>query len=154
MRPVRSSVKAVVILDGSLLVVSNMDENGPWYMLPGGGQDPGETLHEALQRECQEEIGTPVEIGELRYVRDYIGRHHEFAATSAHFHQIEMMFVCRLPNGYSPTPGHLPDAMQTGVRWIKLTELPGCRFYPKALISRLVGTNEDTHTAVYLGDVN
>lgn len=33
--------------------------------LPGGGLDPGETLHEALLRECREELGCSVDVGYL-----------------------------------------------------------------------------------------
>lgn len=30
--------------------------------LPGGALDPGETIHEGLRRECEEELGSPVSI--------------------------------------------------------------------------------------------
>jgi 8-oxo-dGTP pyrophosphatase MutT (NUDIX family) len=33
--------------------------------LPGGGLDPGETLHEALLRECREELGCSVDVAYL-----------------------------------------------------------------------------------------
>ena len=33
--------------------------------LPGGALDMGETIHEALIRECQEEIGCQVQVGYL-----------------------------------------------------------------------------------------
>ena len=67
--------------------------------LPGGGAEFGETLHEALHRECREEIGCDVEIGPLRFIREYIAAHHEFAAEDPEAHQIEYMFVCRLADG-------------------------------------------------------
>ena len=149
---IRTSVKAVVVQDGRLLALESVDKQGVWFLLPGGGQEHGETLHQALQRECLEEIGTEVEIGPLRFVRDYIGSHHEFADTSSHFHQVELMFACRVPARYVPTTGHAPDGSQTGVRWLPLAKLHSQRFYPKTLISHL--TEPHAPTVIYLGDVN
>lgn len=60
MEPVRNSGKAIIIQGASLLVIVHRDEEGTWYSLPGGGQEPGETLPEALQRECHEELGVSV----------------------------------------------------------------------------------------------
>ncbi|MCX6069761.1 MAG: NUDIX domain-containing protein [Chloroflexi bacterium] len=79
MDPVRNSGKAIVIRDESILVIAYRDEEGEWFSLPGGGQEPGETLTDALQRECLEELGVGVEAGPLRYIREYIGAHHEFS---------------------------------------------------------------------------
>jgi ADP-ribose pyrophosphatase YjhB (NUDIX family) len=42
-----------------------------------GGKEHGENLHENLKRECIEEVDIEVEVGELRFVRDYIEKHHK-----------------------------------------------------------------------------
>ena len=154
MRPVRTSAKALIIRDSKILIPKNLDEKGLWHMLPGGGQENGKTLEQALQRECVEEIGTNVEVGSLVYIREYIDSHHEFAETSADFHLIEFMFSCRVPNGYSPISGHVPDTMQVGVYWLDLTELATVRFFPKALIPYILGAPTSAPSATYLGDVN
>ncbi|MDI6739140.1 MAG: NUDIX domain-containing protein [Candidatus Edwardsbacteria bacterium] len=73
MKLIRNSAKAVIINDCKLLVLEMRDEDGPWYALPGGGQQPGETLHAALVRECREEANAAVTIGELLFIREYIG---------------------------------------------------------------------------------
>src|SRR5215216_3959860 len=62
MRPVRVSVKAIVTKDGRLLVTRNRDVEGDFFLLPGGGQESGETLTEALRRECLEEVGADVDV--------------------------------------------------------------------------------------------
>jgi len=62
-----------------VLVTRNMDRSGPFFLLPGGGQEHGETLPKALRREFMEEVGVPIEVNELVLVRDYIARNHEFA---------------------------------------------------------------------------
>lgn len=60
---IRNSVKAIIIMNGEILLTKNQDPEGFFYLFPGGGQEHGETFHEALQRECLEEIGSSVQIG-------------------------------------------------------------------------------------------
>ena len=66
MRPIRTAARALIILEGKLLAIKMRDQSGVFYILPGGGQNHGETLRQGLQRECLEEIGTDVDIGESR----------------------------------------------------------------------------------------
>ena len=73
---IRNSVKAIIIRDGKLLCNKNKDDRGVFYCVPGGGQEYQENLHDAVVRECYEEIGARIEVGELLFVRDYIGRNH------------------------------------------------------------------------------
>jgi 8-oxo-dGTP diphosphatase len=130
---IRNSVKAIIIQDGCLLVIRNKDPEGDWYILPGGGQNHGETIIETLKRECSEEIGVSVQIGALRLVREYIGKNHEFAREDGDMHQVEFMFECRIDTSYIPRSGETPDMYQTGVAWLPLTDLEQYRLYPKAL---------------------
>jgi 8-oxo-dGTP pyrophosphatase MutT (NUDIX family) len=76
---IRNSAKAVIINDQKLLAIKKEDDDGFYYILPGGGQEIYEDFASALKRECLEEIGADVIVGELRYVREYIGQNHEFA---------------------------------------------------------------------------
>jgi 8-oxo-dGTP diphosphatase len=118
---VRLSVKAIITQHGRLLVLKNRDSVGEWFMLPGGGQEHGETIPAALNRECLEEIGSEVIVGPLRFIRDYIAKHHEFDTSDGGAHQVELMFECKLTS--APGPGTIPDAMQTGIEWLELSTL-------------------------------
>lgn len=150
----RVAPKAIIVRDGSLCLVACLDAEGPWYMLPGGGQRPGETLAAALRRECVEEIGADVVVGDLVLVRDYIVANHEFAdRKNESEHQVELMFVCDLAPGAEPRVGPAPDSMQDGVAWLPLADLHRHRVYPKALPALLRG-GVPTGPARYLGDVN
>jgi len=150
---IRNSAKAIIIRDGCLLLIRNKNEEGDWHTLPGGGQHRGETLREALQRECQEEISVQVQVGELRLVREYIGKNHEFAEHDGDVHQVEFMFECRIDPSSTPVNGKTPDAQQTGVAWIPLSEIQNCHLYPKVLCQIL--KNGLTGLRVwYLGDAN
>ena len=150
MSRVRISVKAIIIQDGRLLVIKNRDSSGDWYTLPGGGQEHGETLPAALNRECQEEIGCGVTVGRIRFIRDYIGKNHEFAAED-NSHQVEVMFECQLRS--APSLGAKPDITQTGIEWLELKDLSNHRLYPKALQWLLSG-DAPLDGPLYLGDVN
>src|SRR5664279_5304494 len=110
----RISAKAVIVRDQRLLLISKHDAKGVYYLLPGGGQEQNERLDEAVKRECREELGADVEVGELLFVRDYIGRNHEFGATDTS-HQVELMFECRVAEAYEPAIGATPDNDQIGV---------------------------------------
>ena len=160
MKHLRPSAKAIIIRDGSLLVLRMRDEEALWYLLPGGGVEFGETLHEALRRECREELGVEVEIGPLRFVREYIAAHHEFAH-EGDAHQVEYMFICRIvgQNGDCPLDAVggavplLPDKGQLGIDWLPVAALEEHRFYPKTL-RPLLGRMDDPETPTCLGDVN
>jgi ADP-ribose pyrophosphatase YjhB (NUDIX family) len=151
-KPVRPSVKAIIVQDGKLLTLSARDATGrEFFVLPGGGQEPLETVHEALNRECLEEIGVTVRVGALLYVRDYIAKNHEFAAENPLLHALELMFECSLEPGAQPRMGSVPDDLQTGVAWLPLEELPQLPLYPKVLRGLIA---RGDRSCVYLGDVN
>ncbi|MGL5408401.1 MAG: NUDIX hydrolase [Shewanella sp.] len=58
----RLSSHAVITNDlGQVLLLKANYGDGAWG-LPGGALEPGETIHEALLRECQEELGLAVAI--------------------------------------------------------------------------------------------
>lgn len=149
MKAVRNSAKALIIRGGELLVLRHLDEDGTWYSLPGGGQKKGETLPQAVMRECMEELGASIRVGELRHIREYIGAHHEFAAHDSHVHQVEFVFACQLITEPSACGGSHPDGDQLGLAWLPLAELEEHRLYPAVFRTVL-----RTGGALYLGDVN
>ena len=56
MKPIRNSAKAVIIQNEKILLTKNKDDFGFFYLFPGGGQDHGEELKDAVKRECLEEL--------------------------------------------------------------------------------------------------
>lgn len=59
----RQAARAVVF-DSDHHVALLHVQNGGYYKLPGGGVESGEDLPSALKRECLEEIGCQVEVGQ------------------------------------------------------------------------------------------
>ena len=152
----RNSIKEVIVRDGSLLVTVNRDHLGEFLLLPGGGQEFGETMVQALRRECAEEIGCEIIVHDLLGIREYIGAHHQFAEFDSDVHQVEVMFRCELAAGAQPRFGDLPDDsrdwVQTGTAWVALEELSEWRIFPAALKEWLPTLPEPAKR--YLGDVN
>lgn len=153
MRFIRTAARALIIHENRILTIKMRDKSGVFYILPGGGQRHGETLREGLMRECLEEIGTKVDVGELLYVREYIGKNHEFRSTHHAFHQVENVFRCSLPDPDGIGPGTEHDKKQVGVEWIPLSEIKTRRFLPEVIKSFFTEDGFDAGTN-YLGDVN
>ena len=150
---IRNSAKAVIVKDEKLLAIKIQENNSTYYTLPGGGQEHGENLHQALERECMEEIGAKVEIGELIFVREYIGKNHEFSARHAHAQQTEFMFLCSVHQD-SFDNGSKPDTGQSGTEWIPIKELLNFKLYPQAMRPQLISYFNGGKAPIYLGDIN
>ncbi|MFD1019360.1 NUDIX domain-containing protein [Thalassobacillus hwangdonensis] len=153
--PIRNSVKAIITEGDSVLLTKNMDKEGAFYLFPGGGQEHEETMHDALRRECMEEAGIPVQVNELLYVREYIGKDHEHADFDSGVHQIEYYFLCEQnPEMLKSEPTN-PDDHQIGIEWVSIADLHHYRIYPNAMVSSLVDYFiKNQPGPVYLGNIN
>ena len=166
----RVGVKALVISGRSVLCVRKRDDAGDICSFPGGGQEPGETLAEAVRRELREETGLDARVGELLFVREYIGRNHEFAATDAGVHVVDHLFRCTLlseaghapadetdtaaqPTAFAPTSA---DPGQVAVEWLPVETLDEHPFRPRALqpYLREIARGGRSSAPLYVGDVN
>ncbi|MDQ5826387.1 MAG: NUDIX domain-containing protein [Chloroflexota bacterium] len=84
----RFSVHAVIQnQDGLVLLIKQTYGDKRWG-LPGGSVEPGETIHQAVSRECKEELGVDVEV--VTCTGFYY--HSSFDAQVG-------IFLCRLPQG-------------------------------------------------------
>ena len=151
MKNVRLSAKAIIIHDGKLLAMHHRDSDGDYHILPGGGQRNGETLISTLERECMEEAGVKVMVGDVIYIREYIADNHEFSAHKPGFHQVEIMFQCQLLDSSEIGKGTHMDEWQIGVTWLPLDELDQHRLYPTILRKIL---RDNSPQSIYLGAVN
>lgn len=84
-------VAAAIERDGRLLFVHHT--GGDQYLFPGGKVEAGETHEEALVRECREEIGVQVSVGEKLY-----------QSYRVYFGQLKRVHIYRasLPDGMEP----------------------------------------------------
>jgi 8-oxo-dGTP diphosphatase len=71
--------------DGRLLVVERGQPPGEgMWSVPGGKQEPGETLAQAVAREVREETGLAVQVGALACVVERIGDDHHYVIVDYH----------------------------------------------------------------------
>ncbi|HKL43579.1 MAG TPA: NUDIX domain-containing protein [Clostridia bacterium] len=147
---IRLSIKAIIIRDKKILLTYNSYRGEEFYLLPGGGQKHGEPMDEAIKRECLEEIGYHVELGQLIFIRDYIGKNHQFAKEDQNIHQVELMFSCQLLEG-NVKNAKMDDSYQIGVQWVRLDDLKEINIYP-SILKEVIHSDGTFNKKVYLGD--
>jgi len=82
---VRVEVRAVIFINGRLVVTDETRQGQPHSALPGGGVERWESLDEALVREVREETGLVIEPGRLVYVAEVVARYK--------FHDVDFVFL-------------------------------------------------------------
>jgi ADP-ribose pyrophosphatase YjhB (NUDIX family) len=148
---IRNAARAVIVRDEQILLLRKQGGGqGERFALPGGAQDLGETLAQALNRECEEEIGTAVEIVRLLHIADYF-KHRDTDPPSRR-HLLEILFECTVPAGYLPRNGYRPDKHQVEVVWMPVDTLSAIKLLPASLSSYL-GDNSGSADAIYLGEI-
>ena len=148
---IRNAVRAVIIRDSRILLIRKEYEDGSQqFALPGGAQDPGETLTMALDRECQEEIGADVRILSLLHVADRFKLRDTTPPSTRHL--VEFLFACDVEETYMPQNGHHPDKHQVEVVWIELSKLDSVTLQPQSM-AEFLSRIQQQKSAVYLGTI-
>ncbi len=145
---IRNSAKAIVIDQGRVLLNRCTSRFGEYYALPGGGQNPGETLIEAVKRELLEETGYRVKpmrlSGIYERVADRPGADGEDIC-----HKLYFIFLCKLadPRPLRPTEH---DRFQIGLEWVNIRDVRTSNLFPHAIrdnFNALIGSGE----TIYIG---
>ena len=122
----RVIVAAAIITDGRVLACERSappEVAGRWEF-PGGKVEPGETDEQALARECAEELGVRVAVG------DRIGPD----VPLAHGRAVLRVFAVRLLDGDEPRA-----LEHTAMRWLSADELDSVPWLPadKPIVAEL-----------------
>jgi len=149
---IRNAARALIVRDDHILLLRKSGgEQGERFALPGGAQDPGETLQDALNRECLEEIDTRVQIQDLVGVADYFKPRATLPPSTRHV--VEFLFACTVPGNYTPRNGYRPDKHQVGVLWAGLDGLGDLDLQPASLAG-VIGALHSGNHGVYLGSID
>jgi 8-oxo-dGTP diphosphatase len=72
---------------GRILLVRHTKKQGSYWVIPGGGIEPGESVVSALEREMKEELGLGIKAGNLLFLDEVIRKE---------AHNIDLYFDCTL----------------------------------------------------------
>jgi len=143
-------VGAVVARNGALLLVRHQKpDRGPYWVLPGGRLEPGETIPECAEREISEETGLPARFSGVLYLSEFLreGRHTVDVT-------VRMMPVgdqeAELGSDPEVAPGAEPTLRE--LRWVEVEELREIELLPAPIKARLLTDARDGWPAreVYL----
>lgn len=114
-RPEVQVTAAVLLEQGRLLAARRRPEaaRGGQWELPGGKQEPGETLQDCLRRELREELGIEVEVGE-----PLLSVTHDYPDLRVRLHGLRCRWVA----------GELRPAAHDRVRWLDADQLFNVRW--------------------------
>lgn len=147
-------VGAVVEREGTLLLVRHQKpDTDPYWVLPGGRLEPGETIPECASREVAEETGLTASFSGVLYLSEFLreGRHTiDVVARMA----LEGNAEASLGSDPEVAPGTEPTL--TEVRWVTVEEMREIQLLPASLKERLL---KDAGTGwppekIYLGSAD
>ena len=142
-------VAGICIQNGKILLQKPSNDTG--FAFPGGHVTLGETNEQTLIREFQEEIGTNVAVGDLKWVGELF-----FPWGSKQCHQICLYYLVELQSEHIPLDGMFLGKEQIEGRnfdlefhWISLTELKNIEVYPTNVIELVDKLEQGVQRFVY-----
>jgi len=147
-------VATVVEREGVLLLVRHQKPNrDPYWVLPGGRLEPGETIPECAGRELAEETGLTAGFSGVLYVSEFLreGRHTvDVVARMA----LEGDGEASLGSDPELEPGTEPTLRE--IRWVSIDELREIELLPASIKERLLQDAPDGWTPdnVYVGSTD
>ena len=150
---IRNSAKALLFHQGKLLLNSHLDRSGsPYYDLPGGGQEPFESMEEALIREVREETGLTVRPLRFLALAEEIFTDPQMRQRHPQYcHRMMHIFLAELVPGVPQTQAE-PDFQQTGSVWVTPEEAGALPLVPIQLRGQIAQVLASS-SPVYLGAV-
>ncbi|ASP38543.1 hypothetical protein CHH28_07580 [Bacterioplanes sanyensis] len=146
---IRNTVRALIRHQDRLLMIQKFSpEKGVYFGLPGGELEPNESLEQAVERECQEELSAEVQVGSMVWVADYYRK--RTGSKDVYRHIVDHVFHCQLKGRYAPQNGPEPDRHQQAVMWVPEDYLNDVYLAEPYLLKRLANLSAKPRSA-YVG---
>jgi 8-oxo-dGTP diphosphatase len=141
-------VGAVVERDGALLLVRHdKPDQDPYWVLPGGRLEPGETIPECAERELLEETGLEGRFAGVLYVSEFFDENRHTVDVTARV-EVDEDGEARL--GSDPEAEESSEATLQELRWVETGELEEIPLLPGWVKERLL---EDAARGWPVGEV-
>ncbi len=123
-------VCAVIISDGKILAMQ--DERSPYYYLPGGRVQVGETAEVAVIREVWEELGVTAKIARPLWLNQAFFTED---VNHLHYHELCIYFLMDMPDLLSRGEKFTTteDRRTHTFQWLAFDKLKDTYFYPQFL---------------------
>lgn len=147
-------VAAVVEREGDLLLVLHQKpDRDPYWVLPGGRLEPGETIPECASREVAEETGLTASFSGVLYLGEFLreGRHTIDVVARV---KLEGNEEASLGSDPEVAPGTEPTL--TDLRWVSVDELREIQLLPASIKERLLRDADSAWSPddTYLGNAD
>jgi 8-oxo-dGTP diphosphatase len=144
-------VGVVVERDGVLLLVRHKKpDREPYWVLPGGRLEPGETIPKCAERELWEEAGLRGRFARVLYVSEFLDENRHTVDVTARA-EVNSGEEARLGSDPEEEPGSEPTLQE--LHWVRFEELGGITMLPGFIRDRIV--EDAAHSwqrgEVYLG---
>jgi 8-oxo-dGTP diphosphatase len=127
MKKPRPNARVIIIQDNQIALLERHKQGEHYFVFPGGGIDPGETLEQAAVREAREETGLDV-------VLDRLVAEVTFRGSPQYFYLAHPVGGV-IGSGDGPEMSQPPSAKSGSylARWITIDELSTLRVLPAAI---------------------
>jgi len=122
---IRIRVSGLFVENGKVLLVKHQKYGKEYYLLPGGGQDSGETAVDALKREWKEELDLSITVGELLFSGESVPK-----KDLNRRHVLQMVFKVTSTSGKINL---VPDGPLVDYHWEDIGRLGDITIYPQCL---------------------
>lgn len=134
----QNRVRAIIIENNKLLTIKRIKKDETYWVLPGGGIEEDENEKKALERECKEELGVEVRVGELVFEDDFYWKD---ILEKVYFYKCE---ISKGQLGTGMGPEYEEDSKYEGsfdLEWLDIEKLEDYDLRPIELKLKLLNEN-------------